>query len=368
VTLADVARRAGVSKTAASFVLTGRAQEMRLSAQIEARVAQAARETGYRPNIVSRSLRTGTTHTIGFVSDIVATTPFAGNFIKGALEAARDRGYLLLIAETEGDRTLEQQLLETMIDRQVDGIVFAAMYTRKLVLPRILRGRAAVLLNAVPARAASLASVIPDELEAGRTAARALLSAGHREGIYLVGAGPRQPKPPASLAAVERLEGIRQALQEAGVAPAGAVGCADWQPELGYAATRKLLDRREDVRALVCFNDRVALGAYQALADAGLSIPADVSVISFDDDPIASWVQPQLTTIAIPHYELGRQAVELLLSDGAGAANGASTVHRVAMPLRQRGSVAAPHALPALRPPSTVKPVPSTKRDSSDAR
>src|SRR5579884_1458681 len=128
VTLADVARHAGVSPTAASFVLSGRREDMRISAEVEARVLEAVRETGYRPNIVSRSLRTGTTHTIGFVSDTVSTTPFAGNFIKGALEAARDRGYLLLIAETEGDTTLEQQLLEAMIDRQVDGIVFAAMY------------------------------------------------------------------------------------------------------------------------------------------------------------------------------------------------------------------------------------------------
>ena len=107
-----MARRAGVSQTAASFVLTGRREKMRISAEVEARVLRAAQETGYRPNIVSRSLRTGTTHTIGFISDTIATTPFAGDLIKGALEAARDRGYLLLIAETEGDRTLEQQLLE----------------------------------------------------------------------------------------------------------------------------------------------------------------------------------------------------------------------------------------------------------------
>src|SRR3954470_3297276 len=131
VTLAEVARRAGVSKTAASFVLTGRREEMRISADVEARVVEAARATGYRPNIVSRSLRTGTTQTIGFVSDTIATTPFAGDLIKGALEAARDRGHLLLIAETEGDATLERELLEAMIDRQVDGIVFASMYTRK---------------------------------------------------------------------------------------------------------------------------------------------------------------------------------------------------------------------------------------------
>src|SRR5690348_8073402 len=175
VTLADVARRAGVSQTAASFVLTGRREEMRISIDVETRVLQAARETGYRPNIVSRSLRTGTTHTLGFISDTVATTPFAGNLIKGALEAARDRGHLLLIAETEGDPLLEQELLEAMVDRQVDGIVLASMYTRRLAVPKLLKSRAAVLLNAVPARPAPVISVIPDELTAGRTAAETLI-------------------------------------------------------------------------------------------------------------------------------------------------------------------------------------------------
>lgn len=342
VTLADVARRAGVSQTAASFVLTGRREEMRISTDVETRVLQAARETGYRPNIVSRSLRTGTTHTIGFISDIVATTPFAGNLIKGALEAARDRGYLLLIAETEGDASLEQELLEAMVDRQVDGLVFAAMYTRKVAIPKLLRSRPAVLLNAVPARPAPLVSVVPDEVAAGRTAARTLLDAGHRDGIYLIGAGPRPGQGPVgSLAAVERLQGIREVLAETGVRAAGAVACPDWEPELGQAAVRSLVDAGAPLQALVCFNDRLAVGAYNALAEAGLRVPTDVSVISFDDDPMSLWVEPQLTTIAIPHYDLGRRSIELLL-DGAAAGRETGLVERLPMPLRMRCSVAGP--------------------------
>ena len=333
-TLADVAKRAGVSPTAASFVLTGRHEEMRISAQVAERVLEAAQATGYRPNIVSRSLRTGTTHTIGFISDIVAITPFAGNLIKGALEAARDRGYLLLIAETEGDAVLEKQLVETMIDRQVDGIVLAAMYTRKLAIPRALRGHNTLLLNAVPARAGRSISVIPDELEAGRTAARTVLEAGHRDRIYLIGAGPK----PAGVAAVERLQGIKETLAAAGLRPAGSVACDDWQPELGYEAVRRLLDGGAEPSALICFNDRLAIGAYNALSERGLSVPDDVAVMSFDDDPIASWVHPQLTTIAIPHYELGRKAIELLL-DGTPGEFEAGKVVRLPMPLVRRRSV-----------------------------
>ena len=141
ITLADVARSAGVSQTAASFVLSGRREEMRISAAVEARVLRAVRETGYRPNIVSRSLRTGTSHTIGFISDTVATTPFAGHLIWGALDAAREKGHLLFIGETEGDPDLEQQLIEAMHDRGVDGIVLASMYTRKITVPKPLMDR-----------------------------------------------------------------------------------------------------------------------------------------------------------------------------------------------------------------------------------
>jgi LacI family transcriptional regulator len=339
VTLADVARRARVSPTAASFVLTGRREEMRISTEVEDRVLRAAQDMGYRPNIVSRSLRTGTTHTLGFISDTVATTPFAGNLIKGALEAARDRDHLLLIAETEGDPKLEQELLEAMVDRQVDGIVLASMYTRRLAVPKLFKSRSAVLLNAVPARPAPLISVIPDELAAGRTAAETLIKAGYRDGIYLIGAGPKRnqgPKPAGGLAAVERLEGIKGALRDAGLKAAGAVACVEWQPELGYAAVHELIEQGAKLEALICFNDRLALGAYNAVADAGLAVPSDVSVVSFDDDPIASWVQPKLTTIAIPHYELGRKSIELLLDGRTGAGH---RVFRIPMPLRLRESV-----------------------------
>jgi LacI family transcriptional regulator len=216
------------------------------------------------------------------------------------------------------------------------------MYTRKVAVPKLLRSRAAVLLNAVPARPAPLVSVVPDELAAGRTAAATLLDAGHRSGIYLIGAGPRPGQGPAgSLAAVERLQGIKTVLDEAGVRAAGAIACTDWEPELGHAAVRKLLDAAAPIKALVCFNDRLAVGAYTALAESGLAVASDVSVISFDDDPISKWVKPELTTIAIPHYDLGRRSIELLL-DGPHAGSGGGLVERVPMPLRLRRSVAAP--------------------------
>lgn len=340
-TLADVARKAGVSETAASFVMNGRT-EMRLSAAVHDRVQQAAAELGYRPNILSRSLRFSTTRTIAFVSDSIATTPFAGELIHGATDAAHERGNLLFIAETEADPVLELELIEALLDRQVDGIIYASMYTREVTPPRALDGVPLVLLNAVASDGLSSA-VIPDELEAGRSAANVILDAGLREGVYLVGGGPRFARAPKdSLAARERFFGISEAFERAGAKLSGAVELPEWEPENGYEATRNLLRKRRAPQALICFNDRVAVGAYQALEEAGRAIPTDVSIVSFDDDRMASWLRPQLTTLALPHYELGRTAIEMLFgNETAPVIQETPRVQRVPMPVRTRDSVLA---------------------------
>jgi LacI family transcriptional regulator len=346
VTLADVAKIAGVSPTTASFVLSGRGSEMRISRDVAERVVKTAEELQYRRNIVSVGLRTGTTRTLGFVSDTVATSKLAGGLIKGALEAARERGVMLFIGETEGDVELERQLLDTMLDRQVDGIVLASMYTTAITVPKVLTTAPAVLLNALPNRPSPLACVLPDETEAGRAVARVLLDAGHREAIHLIGAGPTaRDVPPGGVAAAERITGIREVLEAAGVTVSGGSLFDEWLPGGGFSATRALLER-ERPRALICLNDRLAFGAYQALEDAGLKVPADVSVVSFDDDAIASWIRPRLTTVALPHYELGRAAVEVLfgaIDRRRDRADGQGEIHRVPMPLRLRESVAAPN-------------------------
>lgn len=344
VTLAEVAERAGVSRSTASLVLAGRSRELRISHTVEQQVIAAAKELDYRRNAVSVGLRTGKTRTIGFVSDTVATSRLAGDMIKGAVEAAREQDLLLFIGETEGEEDLEVGLLQAMHDRQVDGIIFASMFTRAVETPAVLTTGPAVLLNAVPKGPSTLSSVVPDEIGAGRSAAQVLLDAGHRDGIHLIGVGPRiRDVPPEALAGVERLTGIHEVFTGAGVEIAGGRICSDWQPELGYEATRELL-RETTPSALICLNDRIAVGAYQALDDFGLKVPSDVSVVSFDDHPVATWIRPKLTTIALPHYELGRKAVEVLLRemdrDSEGSAPLGET-HRLPMPVRTRDSVAA---------------------------
>ncbi|GLW55062.1 alanine racemase [Kitasatospora phosalacinea] len=336
VTMSDVARQAGVSQTTASFVLSGRT-DMRISEAAQERVREAAAALGYRPNVTARSLRTRVTRTIGFVSDAITTTPFAGEVIRGALEVARAHDHLLFIVESEGSADTETALVNALVDRQVDAVVLASMYTRYITPPKDLHGRRVVLLNCL-APGFDAPSVIPDEVGAGRAAGRVLLAAGHRDGVWAIGGHQAIPATPeGTFAGNERMRGLQEVLRQERVALDGVVEC-EWNAEDGYRETRALLAAGRRPRALVCSTDRLSFGAYQALAEAGLTVPEDVSVVSFDDQDIASWLRPALTTLALPHYEMGRTAMELVL----GGEPLGSAVHRIPMPLRERGSVAAP--------------------------
>jgi LacI family transcriptional regulator len=331
VTLLDVARRAGVSQTTASFVLTAR-RDMRISVEAEQRVKRAAQELNYRPNLMARGLRTRLTHTIGFVSDTVATEPFAGEMIRGAIATAVRHQNLLFISETEGDPKVEEQVVQGMLDRGVDGFIYAATFTRQARPPRSLRGHPMVLLNCLAA-GRKATSVLPDERAAGRSAAQVLVDAGHGAGIHLVGVTPDRV-----YAARERLAGISDVLGPRGLRLGGTIDC-DWWPEPAYAAVRAFLDGGPAPTALICLNDRIAFGAYQAAAEVGLRVPTDLSIVSFDDSDLAAWLRPSLTSVALPHVELGRRAVELLLDPARRA-----DVELVPMPLHARDSVGPPRA------------------------
>jgi LacI family transcriptional regulator len=314
VTLIDVAVRAGVSATTASYILNGRSAQMRISADTEGRVRRAAADLGYRPNRSARSLRTATTSTIGVISDFVASGQFASRMLTGASTAARLFDHLVLIGETEGDPDIEARLIQEMLDRQVDGIVYARLTTATITAPALLSQQRTVLLNCVDL-GSSLPAILPDELEGGRSAAAELLDAGLTEGVYVVGEDPT----PHAIAGKLRLEGMRARFREAGHEVAGVVACP-WAVHAAYDALNGWLSGGARPAALICLNDRIAMGAYQALAVHGLRVPDDVSVVSFDGSELAGWLRPEVTTVALPHAELGALAVHTLLgADDPGA-------------------------------------------------
>lgn len=333
-TLADVARLAGLSQTAVSLILNGR-PNTRLSQDARDRVFTAAQALGYRPNLSARALRGDKTHTIGFISDMVTTTRFANGLIEGALAAAEDAGHVVLVLETNGDPRRQAVAVEAVLDRQADGIIFASMRAREVALPSVPTGTEVVLLNA--SSPAYPRSVLPDEEAGGRAAVELLVAAGHRDGIALIGQSDDVGGDLLrSVAVSRRMAGIARAMHDHGLSFIDEAPMPIWVPERGYAATREVLERGRPVTALLCMNDRIAFGAYQALADAGLSVPADVSVVSFDNDELASYLRPGLTTVGLPHEAMGWRAVEMLLN----ATGDGETL--VQMPVITRSSVAPP--------------------------
>lgn len=331
ITLRDVAEHAGVSVTTVSFVLSGRT-DMRISEETADRVLHSARTVEYRAHLRPRAVPRRGGPVIGLVSDTVGSEAFAGEMIRGAVAAASERGHTVLLTETQGDPGLEASAIAALRDRGVERLLLATTGTMRLSIPPPLDGTPLVLLNCADRDRPDAVSVVPAEYDAGRRAARFLLDARHTDRIWLVGEVPR-----VSWAGRRRLAGIRAGLRAAGLEIAGHRAC-NWWPEPARTAVADLLHAGRPT-AIVTMNDRIALGAYQAAAAAGMRVPADLSVLSFDDSDLARWMDPGLTSVALPHFTMGRLAVQLLLDDAA-----ARGTHAVAMGLHARGSVAAPGA------------------------
>jgi LacI family transcriptional regulator len=336
----DVAVAAGVSVTTVSHVLN-EVSYARISPETRDKVRSVAEQLGYGPNRLAQALRTQRTGMLGLVSEDIATTPHAGRIILGADEAAKARGYNLMIINTSGSATLEsrQADVEALLERRVDGILYATMYHRRVELPANLGNVPAVLVDSVAA-AGNITAVVPDELGGARTAAEALLAAGHSR----IGFINNTDDVPATH---QRLQGFRATLTEAGLdGDAAPVEAEVSEVHGGYEAARRILAREDRPTGLFCYNDRMAMGAYRAAAELGLAIPADLSIVGFDDQElIAANLHPGLTTVALPHYEMGAWATNHLID----AVEGKTDLTLMALhptilscPLVTRDSITAP--------------------------
>jgi LacI family transcriptional regulator len=310
-TMADVARMAGVSSTAVSFVLNGRADGS-VSPETRSRVLDAIEALGYRPNRAAQGLRTRKTRTIGFVTDEIAATRPAGRTIAGVHDVARRHGSLLLIVNATRDARVLRREIEDLIDRQVDAIAFAVVGTRRATLPEAAHHVPTVLVNCFAPRNV-LPCILPNDADGGRAATELLLSEGHRDIAYLTGL-------PGAWATRQRLKGYRAALRRAGIDyDDRLVLTGNFGADSGYDLTRRLLARKRRPTAIFCGNDRMALGAYLALKEAGVRVPKDMSVVGYDDqEDLAPEVRPPLTTIRLPYYEMGRWAADQLLAGAVG--------------------------------------------------
>lgn len=333
-TMRDVAKAAGVSQTAVSFVLNGRADK-EISKDTSERIWAAIRDLGYRPNAVAQSLRLGRSSLLGLVTDEIASTPFAVDIVRGAQDAAWAGGRILTLVNTNRQSQLQSEAVAALVQHQVEGIIFAMMYHQEIVLPPVLGTRLPVTLVNCFSADPSTRSVVPDEELGGYTAVQHLVQHGHQRIGFInnIDAIP---------ATAGRLAGYHRALAEAHIpARTEAVTRQPSSQQGGFDGTLHLIAQTPRPTALFCFNDQMAMGAYAALQTLGLRIPEDVSVVGFDDlQLIAPHLRPALTTMALPHYAMGHWGVDTLFDTQSKPSK-----TLLACALVERASVAAPRDL-----------------------
>jgi LacI family transcriptional regulator len=312
-TSAEVARRAGVSRTTVSFVLND-VSKQGISAATRDKVLAVARELGYEPNAAARSLAGGVSGTVALVLPQAAhlyVDAFLAQLVASVNEACHRHGLKLLIESTEGEGREPGGFVQLVRSRRIDGLIVAHPRAAELDHLRRLRdqGIPLVVFGADMPEAPPHQSMGDDTAQSAQMVVRHLLALGHRRIAFVNYARPE-------FRSVHQRElGWRLALEAHGVAVDPKwLAYADISAQSGYEATRELLARRIKFTALFAGNDTIAFGALRALHEAGRRVPQDVAVVGYDDIPLAPFASPPLTSVRSDPAGHGRQAVQMLLA------------------------------------------------------
>jgi LacI family transcriptional regulator len=308
VTISDVARAAGVSKATVSRVLNN--SNHAVNAATRQRVLEAMSALGFRPNALARSLYTKITHSVGLIIPDI-TNPYYSGIARGVEDVASQGGYTVLLCDTDRRPEKEQLAVNTLVEKRVEGIIVAGGGSAQASnLDEIARDGIGVVL--VGKHAMEFPAVRVDNVRGAREATSHLIAQGHRHIACITG-------PAKSITSDERCQGYLQALADAGLTDSY-LARGDFRPESGYVATRTLLARMPRPTAIFACNDLMALGALRLAGEMGLRVPADLALVGFDNIPVSSYLQPALTTVAVPMYELGTAAMTVLLQVVQGKA------------------------------------------------
>ena len=322
--MVDIALAAGVSQATVSLVLAG-GTTARISAETRKRVRATAAEMGY----VRRGPARGT-GMVALLLDEVNTTPFAMPFLDAAKDEAAALGWLVAAFVTGGDAATETAIVQTLSALDLQGVLYTRLITKTVHPPEALFSLPTVLLNCHES-SRRLPSVVPGDVAGMQAATEALIRAGHRRIGHIPGEDWAE-------ATRDRLRGYKQALAAHDIAfDQVLVARPAWTVGSGQAAMDALLASAHPT-AVTCFNDRVAIGAYEAIRARGLSIPGDISVMGFDNEDLVAHLTPPLSTVQLPHDEMARVAMALLADRPHPL-----TYQRIKVdsPLVLRGSVAA---------------------------
>lgn len=303
-TMKDVARLAGVSTSTVSHVINNNRY---VSEAVREKITAAIAQLNYAPSALARSLKLNQTRTIGMLLT-ASSNPFYSEVVRGVERSCFERGYSLVLCNTDGDEDRMNRSLETLLQKRVDGLLI--MCTESHIPSRDVLSRypsiPSVMMDWSPFEGGS--DIIQDNsLLGGEIATRYLISCGYTRIACI--AGP-QDKTPARM----RLEGFRKAMKAASlpILPDYVVS-GDFEFEGGYNAMNQLLTLNPLPQAVFTSNDAMAVGVYHALFQAGLMVGQDVAVIGYDDIELARYMTPPLTTIHQPKDELGELAIDMLI-------------------------------------------------------
>ncbi|CAN7568113.1 LacI family DNA-binding transcriptional regulator [Rhizobium sp. LjRoot30] len=311
-TMTDVARAAGCSQATVSFVLNN-AVGVKISEETRQKVIQAARALKYGEASPIERPAIDSPKSFGFVVDQMSTSPETVNALEGARQGSWEEGIVILTSQTMGIRSMEDSVIRMMGRSGVSGLIYMTIFTRQVSLPAILYelNIPVVLLNCYTDDN-HFPSVVPNDFEGGRRATRELIARGRQRIATITGE-------PFMQASLDRLRGYRLALEEGGVVHDPSLTLeGNWSPTSGYEAARRLLARDVRPDAIFCQNDKMASGCFEAIREAGLIIGDDISVVGYDDDEICRHLRPQLSTIVLPHREMGAWAVNELRRGSMG--------------------------------------------------
>lgn len=305
-TIKDVAKLAGVSKATVSKVLNNTAK---ISEQVRKQVQEAAEKLVYRPSQIARSLKNKTTKSIGLVLPSV-TDPFFTEVIRGVHSVATEKGYMVILCDSEEDIRTEFSYIQILEDIWVDGIVFSGIRGGKDEDEKIRilydKGVPTVLVDRETEDYFTNAVIIDDK-EAAFKATRYCLEMGHRKIGFI--AAPLDVK-----IFSKRLEGYKEALQTFGLdVDENLIQQGDLSPRSGRMAAKRLLNCKKRPTTIFASTDMMAVGALKEIQESGLNVPKDISLIGFDDIPLVSLVTPSLTTVHAPSHEMGVEATRLLI-------------------------------------------------------
>jgi LacI family transcriptional regulator len=300
-TMHDVARLADVSISTVSALING---APKVSEALTTRIQGAMKSLNYHPDQIARSLKVGRTHTIGVVIPDI-TNAFYPSVFQGIEDAARAAGYGVLLCNSNESIDQERAQLATLISRRVDGILLACSGDSS-VYAEALYGRVPVVfVDRIP-RGVSAPAICSDNIEAIRLATQHLIDLGHRRIGLLAGDLTLSPH-------ADRLKGFQQTMQSAKLPLSQTYICAGGSRiEAGQRSTAKLLDLPEPPTAIIASNGKLLLGLLRAVRERGVSVPRDLSLLAFDESEWGEYLDPPVTCMVQPAYEMGQRAFEIL--------------------------------------------------------